>query len=191
MWEFENISKSMEVFPMASEIEILRVLKTLGDVFPSFRLSSSAIEINVQLLVDIPGAVLEQSSMEHMSRSSFFPSIAELRSAAFSIIDAAQPVPTAYEAWSEVQELIQHTGHYNLPKFDNPITAQVVKQLNWRYLCLSNNPVADRAHFIQAYQALVERERNSEHRLPMVREFISELKAGHPPKLSSGNQEQV
>jgi hypothetical protein len=181
----------MEAFPMASEIEILRVLKILGDVYPSYNLSSSAIEIYVQLLADIPGAVLEQSSMEHMSRSTFFPSIAELRSAAFSIIEAAHPVPTAYEAWSEVQALIQNTGHYNDPIFDNPITAQVVKQLSWRYLCLSDNPVADRAHFIQAYQFLVERERNLDHRLPMVREFISVLKASHHPMLSSGNKEQV
>jgi hypothetical protein len=181
----------MEAFPMASEIEILRVLKILGDVYPSFQLSSSAIEIYVQLLADIPGEVLEQSSMEHISHSTFFPSIAELRSAAFSIIEAAHPIPTAYEAWSEVQVLIQRIGHYNDPVFDNPLTAQVVKQLSWRYLCLSDNPVADRAHFIQAYQALVERERNSGHRLPMVREFISVLKAGDHPKLSSGSKEQV
>jgi hypothetical protein len=145
----------------------------------------------VQLLADIPGAMLEQSSMEHISHSTFFPSIAELRSAAFSIIEAAHPVPTAYEAWSEVQALIQHVGHYNHPIFDNPITAQVVNQLSWRYLCLSENPVADRAHFIQAYQVLIEREKNSDHRLPMVNEFISVLNAGDHPKLSNGYKEQV
>ena len=97
---------------MATEIETLRVLKILGDVYPTYKLSRSGVEVYVQLLADIPGSVLEQSALDHISHSTFFPSIAELRSAAFSIIEAANPVPGAYEAWSEVQVLIQRIGHY-------------------------------------------------------------------------------
>ena len=176
---------------MATEIEILRVLKILGDVYPTYQLSSSAIEVYVRLLADIPGCVLEQSALDHISRSRFFPCIAELRSAAFSIIDATEPIPTEYEAWSEVQAEIHRVGHCNHPQLDNPIATKVVEQLGWRYLCLSENPVADRAHFVQAYQALAERERSSAHRLPMVIEFIAELKAADHPKLTSGEQEHV
>ena len=176
---------------MATEIEILRVLKILGDVYPSYRLGSSAIEVFVRLLADIPGSVLEQAVLDHISRSTFFPSIAELRSATFNIIEASDPIPTEYEAWSEVQAEIHRVGHCNLPQFDNPITTQVVEQLGWRYLCLSENPVADRAHFVQAYQALAERERISAHRLQIVSEFIAGLKAAVHPKLTTGEQEQV
>jgi hypothetical protein len=180
----------MEGLLMATEIETLRVLKILGDVFPSHKLASSAIEIYVGLLADIPAHVLEKSALDHISRSSFFPSIAELRSAAFSIIEAADPVPTGYEAWSDVQAEIQRVGHCKQPQFDNPIAAQVVKQLGWHYLCLSENPVADRAHFIQAYQAIAERQRNSAHRIPLVTEFIATLEWNEDPKLVSGEQEQ-
>ena len=176
---------------MATEIEILRVLKILGDVYPSFQLSSSAIKVYVRLLDDIPGSVLEQSALDHISRSTFFPSIAELRSAAFNIIDATDPVPNEYEAWSEVQSEIHHVGHISLPHFDNPITTKVVEQLGWRYLCLSENPVADRSHFVQAYQALAERERISAHRLAIVTDFISSLKAADHPKLTGGDQEKM
>ena len=176
---------------MATEIEILRLLKILGDVYPSFHLSSSAIKVHVRLLVDIPGSVLEQSALDHISRSTFFPSIAELRLAAFNIIEASDPIPTEYEAWSEVQEEIHRVGHCNHAQFDNPITIQVVEQLGWRYLCLSENPVADRAHFVQAFQALAERERISAHRLEIVSEFITALKADSQPKLASGEQKQV
>jgi hypothetical protein len=186
--EFASISKNMEGLLMATEIETLRVLKILGDVFPSYKLSSSAIEIYVQLLADIPGLVLEKSALDHISHSSFFPSIAELRSAAFSIIEAADPVPTGYEAWSDVQAEIQRIGHRKQPQFDNPIAAQVVKQLGWRYLCLSENPVADRAHFVQAYQAIAERQRNSAHRMQIVDEFIDALKSVEHPKLAAGEQ---
>jgi hypothetical protein len=180
----------MEVFPMATEIEILRMLKILGDVYPSFQLSSSAIEVYVRLLDDVPGSVLEKSALDHISRSTFFPSIAELRSAAFSIIEATSPIPTEYEAWSDLQAEIYRVGYCYHPHFNNPITSQVVEQLGWRYLCLSENPMADRAHFVQAYQSLAERERNSSHRLQIVNEFIDALKASDQPKLTGGEQER-
>ena len=174
---------------MATEIEILRVLKILGDIYPSFHLSSSAIEVYVQLLADIPGPVLEQAALEHISRSAFFPAIAELRSAAFSILEAADPIPTDYEAWAEVQAEIRRVGHCGQPQFENPLAEQVVRQLGWRYLCLSENPVADRAHFVHAYQAMAERQRHSARRLQVVTEFIATLKAADRPLLTGGEEE--
>ncbi len=78
---------------MATQIEILRVLKILGELYPAFQLSSSAVEVYVQLLADIPGPVLEQAALEHIGRSTFFPAIAELRSAAFDILEIGQPDP--------------------------------------------------------------------------------------------------
>jgi hypothetical protein len=176
---------------MATEIETLRVLKILGDIYPSFHLSSSAIEVYMQVLADIPGPVLEQAALDHISRSTFFPAIAELRSAAFGILEAANPIPTDYEAWAELQAEIRRVGHSGKPHFKNPIAAQVVDQLGWRYLCLSENPVADRAHFVQAYQALAERQRHSVRRLQVVTEFIATLKANSQPQLTGGEGEQA
>jgi len=173
---------------MATEIETLRVLKILGDVYPSFRLNSSAIEVYVKLMADIPGSVLEQAALDHISRSTFFPSVAELRSAAFSILEAADPIPTEYEAWREVQAEVARVGHAGQPELGNPVARQVVEQLGWRSLCLSENPVADRAHFVQAYQALAERERYSARRLHLVNEFIAALKASSQPKLAGGEE---
>lgn len=174
---------------MATQIEILRVLKILGDIYPSFHLSSSAIEVYVQLLADIPGPVLDQAALDHISRSTFFPTIAELRSAAFNILEAANPIPTEYEAWAEVQAEIRRVGHCRKPQFKKLITAQVVDQLGWRYLCFSENPVADRAHFVQAYQAMAERQRYSARRLKAVTEFIATLKAANQPLLTDGEGE--
>ena len=174
---------------MATEIETLRVLKILGDIYPSFHLSSSAIEVYVQMLSDIPGAILEQAALDHISRSTFFPAIAELRQAAFNILEAANPIPTDYEAWAEVQAEIRRVGHSGKPQFKNPLAAQVVEQLGWRYLCFSENPVADRAHFVQAYQALAERQRYSTRRLQAVTQFIAALKAVSQPLLPGGEGE--
>ena len=175
---------------MATQIEILRVLKILGELYPAFQLSSSAVEVYVQLLADIPGPVLEQAALEHIGRSTFFPAIAELRSAAFDILESANPTPTDYEAWAEVQAEIRRVGHCGQPSFKNPLVKQVVDQLGWRYLCLSENPVADRAHFVQAYQALAERQRQDTRRPQLVTQFIISLKENNPQQLVSGQTEK-
>jgi hypothetical protein len=179
----------MEVTLMATEIEILSVLKILGDVYPSYKLTVAAIEMYVQLLADIQAKVLEQSALDHISRSSFFPSIAELRLAAFRLLESAHPLPSEYEAWSDVQAEIKRVGYCGQPHFENPITSKVVEQLGWGYLCQSDNQVSDRAHFIQAYQVLAERKHAVEFRLPAVSEFIEKLESSDYPMLRSGEQE--
>ena len=111
-----NILRSTEIFPVATEIEILSVLKILGDVYPSHRLSSSAVEVYVRLLADIPAMLLEQAALDHISRSAFFPAIAEMRAAAFNILESADPLPGGYEAWAEVQAEIGRVGHAAIEK---------------------------------------------------------------------------
>jgi hypothetical protein len=176
----------MEANEMASEIEILSVLKVLGDVYPSHRLSSAAVEVYVRLLGDLPALLLDQAVLDHIGRSAFFPAIAELRTAAFNILESADPLPGGYEAWAEVQSEIGRVGNGGVPTFSNPVTAQVVEQFGWRYLCLSENPVADRAHFVQAYQELAARKRESIRRLSVVSQFIARLQAGDLPQLVGG-----
>jgi hypothetical protein len=179
----------MEVSLMATELEILSVLKILGDVYPSYKLTGAAIEMYVQLLADIQARVLEQSALDHISRSSFFPSIAELRLAAFRLLELARPLPSEYDAWADVQAEIKRVGYRGQPHFTNPITSKVVKQLGWGYLCHSDNQVSDRAHFIQAYQVLAERVHTAESRLPSISEFIAKLESTDYPMLDSGEQE--
>jgi hypothetical protein len=162
---------------MANEIEILKTLKILGDIYSNYHLSSSAVEVYVHLLADIPGEVLEQAALEHISRSTYFPTIAELRTAAFDILEAISPMPTDYEAWAEVQAEIRRVGNAGQPQFSHALIARTVNLLGWRYLCLSENPVADRSHFIQAYQALRENARRETRRLQLVTEFIAALKS--------------
>ncbi|MFZ6027796.1 MAG: hypothetical protein ACOYYS_08785 [Chloroflexota bacterium] len=161
---------------MTNEIEILKALKILGDVYSNSRLSSSSVEVYVQLLADIPAEVLEQAAIEHISRSTYFPTIAELRAAAFDILEAVDPIPTDYEAWAEVQAEIRRVGNAGQPQFSHALVARAVQLFGWRYLCLSENPVADRSHFIQAYQALRENARRESRRAQRVTEFILALK---------------
>ncbi len=58
------------------------------------------------------------------------------------------------DAWGDVLREIGATGRYRDPRFSDPVTAVVVRRLGWRELCDSENPVADRARFVQLYDQL-------------------------------------
>ena len=163
--------------PKTSPLEVLKTVRLLGDAYPNFQLSSATIDVYVRLLSDLPAELLEQAALDHVSRSAFFPTVAELRGAAFDLLEAASPSPTAQEAWLAVLAEIERVGHAGQPQFGDPLTAQAVQALGWRSLCLSENPHAERSRFVQAYQALLERGRQETRRLPEVRRFVA-LQAG-------------
>lgn len=168
--------------PTATQIDVLKMLKLLGEAYPTFQLSRASIEVYVGLLTDLPAALLEQAVLEHISRSAFFPTIAELRGAAFDLLEAAHPSLSAHEAWLVVQDEIHRIGHAGHPEFVDPLLTQAVDALGWRQLCLSDNPIADRAHFVQVYQALLERRKQEQRRPLEVRRFIA-LQVGSPSAL--------
>ena len=162
--------------------EALKVIQMLGEVYPGYKLSKGGIKTYVRLLADLPPTLLEQAALDHIARSAFFPTIAELRSAAFELLESAHPGPSAYDAWGQVQEAIRKIGHIEQPTWDDPLTDKVVGSLGWRHLCLSDNPIADRSHFVQAYQALAERHRQAQRRPLEVQRFVA-LQAGSFPEL--------
>lgn len=56
------------------------------------------------------------------------------------------------------------------------------------YLCRSEEPMADRAHFIRIYDQIVERERQTARMLPEVRELRARLAAGQAQYLGAGDE---
>lgn len=163
---------------MSEPQEILRVLALLGAVYPGFELKELTVEVYIRLLRDLPAPALEQAALDHISRSKFFPTIAELRSSAFDLLETAHPAPEAHSAWLEVQAEIERVGRKGQPEFSSPLVQQAVEALGWQNLCNSDNPVAERSHFVQVYQAAIGRERQSARRLPEVQTFIA-LQSGN------------
>lgn len=130
------------------------------------------------MLADIPAEVLEAAAMQHIATGTFFPTIAELRTIAVLLM-APEPAP-AIEEWGEVVREIARTGYTGSPKFQNPATARVVASMGWVNLCMSTNPAADRARFIEGFNAIVQRERQSLLTHPIVRQVAERLAAGRP-----------
>ena len=164
---------------MAEEHEIESIFHLMLANYSYFQREKDAQELAIlldiwkQLLTDIDGGVLKASSLQHISESKWFPSVAELRDIAARILYPRRQ--GAVEAWGEVQRQFHHPGRYGEPQFSDPITAEVVAQLGWQELCDSEMQAADRKNFVECWNALAQREKADAIMLPQVREVMMQL----------------
>jgi len=181
---------------MAGKDEILEVLMVLMAAFPAFRINSGASIDEMKnayhiVLGDIDGDLLQQVAAHLASTQKFFPSAGEIRRAAFHLAEVGLGIPTAQDAWAEVTAMIRKGfyfqadgGWYEVraPKAEDcshPVVFQAVEGVGgWATLRASENIVADRARFIQAYEVLQARYREKERMLPGVRQAVEELGEG-------------
>lgn len=112
------------------------------------------------LLVDLDAGAARAAVERLAASSKWLPRVAEIREAAFAILRG--PVRTGAEAWGDVQRGFQRWGATSVPAFSDPVVARVVRALGWRDLCLSENTVADRARFIEAYEQIAATSRRDE-----------------------------
>ena len=141
---------------------------------------SATMALYFQLLGDLPNDVIEAAALQHMAEDEFL-SPAKIRNAAASIVSPQITTPTI--EWGNVMAEIRRVGYVGTPNFSDPQTAAVVSVLGWRNLCASDNSIADRARFIEAYNALEKRRRDDAIALPQVRALAESLR---PKELSCG-----
>jgi hypothetical protein len=91
----------------------------------------------------------------------FLPAISEIRGATIDLERGARR--SGAEAWGDVVDEIRRVGAYREPKFSDELTAYAVERCGWRNLCLEgSNDAADRARFIEVYEAASERKQRAE-----------------------------
>lgn len=135
-----------------------------------------------RLLSDIPDEMLKAATMQHMATSNFFPQESEIRKIASELTEKNESSPE--EAWGKLKLAIRRHGAYNEPRFRDGRMQRAVDVMGWRYLCLSDNEVADRAHFFRIYGAIQEREKFDGRLLPEVRDVVNRL-------IGSGDTQQI
>jgi len=129
-----------------------------------------------ELLRDMDGGLLRAAALQHVATSKWFPTVAELREAATDIASPDHRM-TAMEAWGEVARQIRSIGSYGRPEFSNPLVRRLVDDMGWLNLCTGEMPGADRARFIDGYNALLTRERREVMELPQVSEARRRFRA--------------
>ncbi len=126
------------------------------------------------MLKDIPYEVAENAVMEHICTSVYPPNIAEIRKLCME--RCRQPVLSFDDAWGVVQKAMSMYGSWRTEeayRTMDALTLSVVKNIGWTRMCQSENPVADRANFREAYEAKAQKLQSS-NCLP---EFVAQNKA--------------
>ena len=96
--------------------------------------------------------------------------IAELRAAVLELM-VGQP-RTGLEAWGDVLAAVKEYGYMRSPFFEDELVDRAVKAMSWREICLSEEPMVVRAHFIKAYESMAARQIELDRQVPEVRAQI-------------------
>lgn len=135
--------------------EVAELVAVLSASYPAAPMSERTTMAYESMLADLECAAANAAVARLVQTSKWLPTIAEIRAAAYEL--AAGPRRLAGEAWGDVLSEIRRTGSYGVPRFVDARTAECVRLMGWRNLCLSENDAADRARFAELYDGLTER----------------------------------
>jgi hypothetical protein len=154
--------------------ETIKVISVLTAAYPNFAISSETIELYSKFLSDMPYELGQAVVLKLISENKWFPSISEIREAVIKIMP--NEIPSTEEAWLEVVNQIRSEGSYGSPTFTSNLIYKAVQAIGWRELCLSDNPVADRAHFFKIYESYRSRQVEDNLMLPEVKRLKEKIR---------------
>lgn len=175
------------------------VRKLLNEVLISYpqhvsRLPSETIaampDVWIDHLSDLEDNLLTMAVKNHIERSQWLPSIAEIRASAVSLMRQASPADQDWnEAWSELQRQILRVGYVGVPEWTNPALAETVKTLGgWWAACMNEDPEGvARAQFRDVYQIVIGRMERKVTQSPEVRGFIESMRIPADHQLAAGD----
>lgn len=133
-------------------------------------------------LIDIDDDLLRAAVTHHLATQKWFPAVADIRTAALSLVHRADGIPSSFEAWEEIKAF-------------RPVSPLAIRAINllggideFRMSQLSEEP-SWRARFIQCYEQLQRRQAEDAMMLPAVTGYIEkrrELANGSVQELIAG-----
>lgn len=173
-----------------SDKNILTILGVLTAAYPNARITPETVRVYVLTLQDIPLDLLENAALHLITTNTFFPTVAELRDASYRIMLGLHRVPTAAEAWNQIQrQRSQCLGYYiyhvqaEKPTFSHPFVEQVIRAFGCRTLTAPSSEPYIRANFIKTYDTLLDRTLADLKTLPAVRTFSEHFQPDLPTSL--------
>jgi hypothetical protein len=175
---------------MASTIEVMAALQYMAAAYPNFKLTKDTGKVYTEHLADIPLEQLQRITKRAIDTCDWFPTVSKLREIIAQDVASQNHVPLAFEAWGELMEAISEFGHLNEPIFSHPLVKRVVDNLGWYELCMSENTIADRARFIQAYEQALKEAITQVRYIPSVRSGTMQLISSMTAQLEKGKAKQ-
>lgn len=160
---------------MANYQDVAEVVALLAAAYPNWNATEYTAEVYYQDLKDIPSEELKVAAQHCRTENGrkFAPSVGEIRGAVSELRSYAANVPSPFQAWQEVlQQMNENGGDFGNPVWSHPLIERAVRAIGWRNLRMSENPVADRARFLQCFEQLQERAARENMLLPEVRGYL-------------------
>ena len=138
------------------EIKMLALVVLASSSYPSMQNKDPQPIVTAwsMMLADIPLEILQAAVVKVCRDSEYFPSVAQIVAAAAELDPSNEKLPTAAEAWEEVEKLIIQFGPYRAPQYSCDLVRRTVRAIGWLQLCCSENPATDRAHFLKLYESM-------------------------------------
>ncbi len=162
---------------MAELKEVTKSLMYLAALYPRFTLTEPSIKAYHSILKDLEPELIDRAVADLGASNTFFPAAAEIRRAAFDLIEQSQGLPSATEAWGQVKAAYSDVTHTKI----HDQTIEAMNSLGGLSAYGQSNMDAEvswRARFIQAYEILSARKRRNMDMLPSVRQYADNLAAG-------------
>lgn len=177
-----------------TEVDAQQIVMILTAAFPR---EFSALDAEQQrdtrrvyrlMLGDLDADRAEAAVKRLVATARFMPTVAEIRAAVGVVAHGVKR--SSAEAWGDVHAAMRKYGSHRSPgvdfNFDDPIVVRIVRAFGWYDLCASENTIADRARFIDAYEKMESTERTEAAvlpgaitpQLPMVAELAKKLTRG-------------
>lgn len=165
--------------------EFAEVMLAVTGLWPNWQANQPTFAATERLLAGLPYldvvAAVDSLAVESPR---WFPGPGELRVRALELGQPEGGAPAADEAWGEVVRERHRAGMFaGTPQSDrqlewsHPAIAAVVDAMGWAELCVSENEVADRAHFVKLYGERVTRLRVDRATPPTVAAALARAQA--------------
>lgn len=177
---------------MAAPETVAKCIITLVIAYPDANVPIETQRVYKEALADIPDEALKLATTQIIATSKWFPKIAELREAAARLMTNEAGRLSAGEAWAVFKKLSNHYANdepLSLEAEVDPVIRKTINAMGWKYLCASEDGMADRAHFMKTYDAIVKREANEAQMPPQLKANNPALMQlqGLAKQLSGGN----
>lgn len=170
---------------MASQKVIGEMLSLLTAQWPKEQVTNLTMKVYEVVLSDVPDDVLQAATFHLLSVSTFRPTAAEVRKAAFDLMRGKET--SAIEAWGEVKRMVHRPAserHWTTPLI--PEALRCVGGISAFAFSMVDDEPSWRARFMEAYNTLQERQRKDAMTLPQVKRLVAQRAA----LLEEGRQDE-
>lgn len=140
--------------------ECVKLLTVIKAVFPNFTGMANEISVSTwfEMIGDLDYGQAATCIKKHIATSKFPPTVNDILTA---VADSnPSQMQTSAEAWNSVIEAIRKFGVYRVEEGINSLAepTRSIMRNQFRELCLSENIMADRAHFMKMYDTYTKRD---------------------------------